>query len=297
MNRKLKSTLGLVALLVFILTAGAIYIFVVQNGKIKSKTAKIKELSSHDLDQQMLLTQYQDAQNRVAKIDSALAARKYNIPQDIKELNFFDFLNKISGNFSELTKIDVEFVEHKKDKEFFIYQYKLTGSADYNDLYQLIYSIEQSKELKKIKSAQLSNMVFTDADGIPNFLVSYTLVVDVYYADNNRFSTASLVENNLGSRALYDAFYPLIRTAIAPNIDKLLDVQSAKLLAIVPEGAFLTDASGESFLLVEGDQVYLGYLTKIDYDHNKASFVLNKGGIIERVTLNLEKEVTNKIKK
>ena len=39
----------------------------------------------------------------------------------------------------------------------------------------------------------------------------------------------------------------------------------------------------------EGDQVYLGYLTEIDYDKNEVHFVLNKGGIIEKVTLELDK--------
>jgi hypothetical protein len=42
-------------------------------------------------------------------------------------------------------------------------------------------------------------------------------------------------------------------------------------------------------LVWEGEQVYLGYLTKIDYDNNSVSFILNKGGIIEKVTLELVK--------
>jgi hypothetical protein len=33
----------------------------------------------------------------------------------------------------------------------------------------------------------------------------------------------------------------------------------------------------------------LGYLTKIDYDNNTVDFILNKGGIIEKVTLELER--------
>ena len=85
------------------------------------------------------------------------------------------------------------------------------------------------------------------------------------------------------------AFYPLIRIDIPPNVDDLLDVQSAELLALIPEGAFITDSKGTSHLLWEGDKVYLGYLTEIDYDENIVQFVLNKGGIIEKITLNLEK--------
>ncbi len=69
----------------------------------------------------------------------------------------------------------------------------------------------------------------------------------------------------------------------------MLDVQSAELLALIPEGAFIADSKGTTYLLWEGDKVYLGYLTEIDYDENVVHFVLNKGGIIEKITLNLEK--------
>ena len=43
-------------------------------------------------------------------------------------------------------------------------------------------------------------------------------------------------------------------------------------------------------------QSYLGYLTKIDYDKNEVRFILNKGGIIEKVTLTLDKEKENEQK-
>ena len=74
----------------------------------------------------------------------------------------------------------------------------------------------------------------------------------------------------------------------------MLDVQGAKLLAIIPEGAFLSSSNGTTFLLWEGEQVYLGYLTKIDYDNNKVNFIINKGGIIENISLSLEKEKPKK---
>ena len=70
----------------------------------------------------------------------------------------------------------------------------------------------------------------------------------------------------------------------------MLDVQAADLLAIIPEGAFLSNSSGTTYLLWEGDKVYLGYLTEIDYDKNVVHFVLNKGGIIEKITLSLDKK-------
>jgi hypothetical protein len=256
MNKKLRSTFGLIGLLLLILITGG-------------KTLK----------------------QRSAILDSVLSSRKFNIPKDLSSIKFYNFLNKILSNFSENTQVNVEFVKQDRDKEFYTYEYKLTGTGFYNEVFRLIYSIEQSKELKKIIAADFGNLIKTDAEGIPKFLISFDMIVKVYYSNDTRFAPEEFVENDLKTGPIYDAFYPLIRNEIPPNIDELLDVQSAKLLALIPEGAFVADTHGNTYLVWEGEQVYLGYLTKIDYEANTVSFILNKGGIIERVNLELERQL------
>ncbi len=293
MNRKTKNTLALLGVLLLLLIAGGSYIYIIQRGSLKEKTKKLDQLKATRYNTAELTKQYQDLQEKAGILDSVLASRKFNIPEKLSSINFFHFVNQVSSGFSQDTKTDVEFMNQKKDKEFYYYEYKVTGGGEFNDLYSLIYSIEQSKELKKIKTLTLTNYITTDKDGLPNFLVNYNMLVDVFYSTNNRFSTKEYVENDLNAKPLYDFFFPLIRTEIPPNVNNLLDVQGAKLLALIPQGAFLSDSRGKTYLLWEGQPVYLGYLTKIDYDHNIVSFILNKGGIIEKVDLSLEKQGSN----
>ena len=296
MNRKIKSTLGLVALLILILVVGGAYILIFQRGDLNERRTKLEEMKAHSYNTSDLKAQYQDLQERAAVLDSVLAARKFNIPKDLSSIKFYDFVNDLSDSYSPQTTIDIEYADMKPDKNFFYHEYKLSGGGAYNDVWRLIYAIEQSKELKKIRSVSLSNLIKTDEEGMPHFLVNFNLAVDAYYSNDSRFATTAMVENNLTARPLYDAFYPLIRNEIPPNLDNLLDVQGAKLLALVPEGAFIGDSKGNTYLLWEGEQVYLGYLTKIDYERNQVSFILNKGGIIEKVDLGLEKEEPKKDK-
>jgi hypothetical protein len=291
MNRKLRNTLGLVGILVFLLVAGGVYIFIFQHGKLNERRIKLRDLESIDYNTDQLSIQLRTLEKRAASLDSILSSRKFNIPQNLSSIKFYNFINQISAGFSPNTQIDVEFIDQKKDKEFLYYEYKIAGNGPYNDVYKLIYSIEQSKELKKIKSLILTSQISTTKEGVPNFVVNFAASVAVYYSSDNRFATALFVENNLSTGLKYDAFFPLIRTSIPPNVDDLLDVQGAKLLALIPEGAFLADTKGNTYLLWEGEQVYLGYLTKIDYEHNTVGFILNKGGIIEKVELGLDKEV------
>ncbi|MGE5859966.1 MAG: hypothetical protein ACM34J_05410, partial [Ignavibacteria bacterium] len=290
MNRKLKNTFALLSLLIFILLTGGAYTFIIQRGKLSEKQDKLKELKANDYNTSQLKQQYENLLVKASELDSVLATRKFNIPQNLSSIKFYDFVNNITAGFSSTSKIDVEYIEQRPDKDFFYFNYKITGSTTYNELYQFIYAIEQSKELKKITSFSLSNQVATDEMGIPNFLVGFSMEVHVYYSSDDRFSTAEFIENDLSTRTMYDAFYPLLRNEIPPNVDELFDVQGGKLLALIPEGAFLSDIKGNTYLLWEGEPVYLGYLTNIDYDHNKVNFIINKGGIVEKVDLVLEKE-------
>jgi hypothetical protein len=296
MTRKLKNTIALVGLLLFIMIAGGAYILIFQRGELSAKEEKLRELKANDYNTEQLTLQYEDLYKRSMVLDSVLAARKFNIPQNLSSVKFYDFVTQLTNGLTEDTKVDVEFGEQKQERDFYYYEYKIKGVAPYNDLYKFIYGIEQSKELKKIKSITLASLVKNEKEEGPKFLVGFTLVTHVYFSNDNRFATAEFVENNLSGRPVYDAFYPLLRNEIPPNTDGLLDVQGAKLLALVPEGAFLTDATGGTFLLWEGEPVYLGYLTSIDYKNNKVKFIINRGGVIEKVELILEKEEVKKNK-
>jgi hypothetical protein len=296
MNRKLQNTLALLGLLVFILIAGGAYILIFQRGDLSAKEEKLRGLKANDYNTEQLTLQYEDLYKRSLILDSVLASRKFNIPQNLSSIKFYDFVTRLTYGLSQDCKVDVEYVDQKQDRDFFYYEYKLNGSAPYNDLYKFIYGIEQSKELKKVKNLSLGSLVENGEEDGPKFLVTFNMTVHVYFSDNNRFATAEFVENDLAARPLYDVFYPLLRNEIPANTDGLLDVQGAKLLALVPEGAFLSDASGQTFLLWEGEPVYLGYLTSIDYKNNKVKFIINRGGVIEKAELYLEKEEVNKKK-
>lgn len=285
MNRKIKNTLVLLVLLILIAVTGGIYIFPIQHSKISSKKKILKGLKSKSYNKGELEKQYQTLLTKSHTLDSILASRKFNIPKNLSSINFYDFITNVSSNFSPDTHVDIALVNQGKDKAFNYYEYKLTGTSTYNDLFGLVYALEQSKELKKISAVTLNNSITTDKDGIPHFEVGFTITAKVYYSDNDRFTTTKFVENNLHAPLSYNVFYPLIRNVIPPNTNDLLNVEGAKLLALVPEGAFLSDSKGNTYLLWEGEQVYLGYLTKIDYKNNKVNFIINKGGVIEHVDL------------
>jgi len=289
MDRKLKNTLILIAIILVIALGGGAFSYWYQDGKIVEKQKAIKNLNLNAYDTEDLIEQLKQLKAQAAQLDSILSLRKFNIPNSLKQSAFFEFVNKVSFSFMPYSYVNVEYIGQDLQNEFEYYTYKLTGVASFNDLYKLIFAIEHSKELKKILYTHFNNFVKVTPEGEAYYLVDYDIGVAVYYAHNDRFAAAEFKENRLTPNPLYDIFYPLIRNEIPPNKDNLLDVQTAHLLALIPDGAFLSDENGNTFLLWEGDKVYLGYLTKIDYEKSEVRFVLNKGGIIEKVNLGLEK--------
>jgi len=290
MTSKVKNTIIMILILIAIVVGGGLFNYVFLKGKIADREAKVKDLKLFQLDTEALELQLVSLKTKVVQLDSILENRKYNIPFNLPQSDFFDFVNRVSFSFSPDSYVNIEYNEMEVGSNFNIYHYTLNGIAEFNDLNNLIYAIEESKLLKKISSLSISNNVKVDTDGTPHYLVNYNFKVVVYYSNDDRFFVKSYKENSLVPNPVYDIFYPLIRNEIPPNKDGLLDVQSASLLALIPDGAFLADANGNTYLLWEGDKVYLGYLTNINYQTNEVSFVLNKGGIIESVTLKLDKE-------
>ena len=297
MNRKTVSTLLLVAILLVIGITGGVYTYYFQASDIDGNQSELDNLKINAQNTEELKLQLEDLKKRVAQLDSILALRKYIIPVEIPQSNFFKFVNNISSKFSEQSHVNVEFKGPGEPGDFFTYSYNVRGTAEFNDLFKLVYAIEQSKELKKVQNGDLTNFIEVDKDGIPHYLVNYNFEVLVYYSDDDTYASSNYKENRLISNPLYNIFYPLIRDEIPPNIDNLLDVQTAQLLAVIPDGAYVSDASGNSHLLWEGDEVYLGYLTKIDFTTNEVKFVLNKGGVIEKITLKLEQNSEENEKK
>lgn len=291
MDRKLKNTVILLVIFIITIILASVYLFIIQKGKIEDRKKKIQELSLNSYNTEELLSQLNTLKKRVAQLDSILAIRKYNIPVQIPQSKFYDFVNDISISFEPESFVNIEYVEAVEGAEFHSYSYKLTGTVYFEEFYYLVYAIEQSKELKKITSCSIDNFVFVEQNGVPHYQVSFAIQVKVYFSSSDRFISANFRENQLRPNAIYDIFYPLIRNEIPPNVKGLLDVQTAQLLALIPDGAFLSDSKGNTFLLWEGDEVYLGYLTSINFKNNMVSFILNKGGLVEKINLSLQKEI------
>jgi hypothetical protein len=116
-------------------------------------------------------------------------------------------------------------------------------------------------------------------------LVTFDMVVHAY------FSNVAELASSMGERPIrpntlnVDPFHPVIASGIPPNLRDLVEIERADLKAVIPGKAFVLDQNNDIQTLNEGDEVYLGYVTRIDPEVGRLECTLNKGGIIEKVEL------------
>jgi hypothetical protein len=290
MKRKNKTLLILIIIFVVITVTGSIYTIGVQGKELGEKEGKLVGLRANYSSLEVLNVQLKEVEEKVTVVDSLLFSGKFTIPKNILQSRFFNFVDAFSRDYSLYTFTNTEFMSKGVENGFNFYLYKVSGNGAFENVYGLIYAIEHSKELKKIQTADVSGTTSVDEKGIPRYLVKFTLEVKVYYSSSDQYAAASHKENNLYVGGLHDAYYPLVRNEIRPNVNNLPDIQEGTLTSLVPHGAFVSDSKGNTILLKKGDSVYLGYLADIDYENETVTFILNKGGIIEYLTLEIGKK-------
>jgi len=167
--------------------------------------------------------------------------------------------------------------------------YQLKGSGGYRNINRFIQLLENSKPLYKIESLQLSLPAGgQSSDNDVNVTISFKgMFVSGDKADLIKDDDPFVLSSSkYGTR--YDPFKPFVLNKLPPNIDNLLIVERAKVIAILKGLAYIQHQSGNMLTMRAGDKVYLGIVEKIDLKRSEVVFAMNRGGIFDRVILKLE---------
>jgi hypothetical protein len=119
------------------------------------------------------------------------------------------------------------------------------------------------------------------------FVVAYEMVVHAYFSSVAELANAPGQAGTVPNYLSVDPFGPIIWADVPPNLDGLVEIERSDLKAVIPGKAFVLDQENTIRTLGEGDEVYLGYVTRIIPEEGRIECTLNKGGIIERVELQI----------
>lgn len=275
---------SLVLFLVLILFAGSgwAYIIYYQEPEIEKLTANLAEKKDELAKKtkiaarfDVILKSYNEANRYFENYDKALY-------QSSNEDHVFDFLTTINRGVA-FNNFNFTFVDSTVHEKYGLMSMEITGTGYYRNVVNFVRAIELGEPLNKVRNVSITPIY---QDSSYNY-VQYNFDLTSYYD-----RTKILEPRNLGVgfdayASVDNPFYPLIHN-IEPNISNEVNVSQSSLIALSSGAVFLVDQNGKMRQLQIGDKVYLGYLSDINLQNRTATFTLNKGGIIERVTIGNE---------
>lgn len=205
-------------------------------------------------------------------------------PDDV--YHYLDYISYSDTNST--VYFDFVFIDSTASDQYGIMTADINGYGNYQNFMNFINKLENSRLLNKV-----SGLSLTPPGGSGEELdeVSFGFTLESYYQRLGNQQT-SLLDDQLSlnqSISTFNPFYPLILASVPPNEDNLINVEQSRLIGLTSSRVFIADQGGSVQSLRIGDKVYLGELSEIDTENNSATFNLNKGGITELVTLEIER--------
>lgn len=162
---------------------------------------------------------------------------------------------------------------------------QLSGRGPYTAVLNFLTRIENSEPVQKIQDL----VILPVSQDNEYSYVTFNFSLTSYYDRLNFFNARNTP--GISERvefASHNPFFPLIRN-IEPNTDELISVEESQLVGIGNGKVYLLDQNGTLQTLRERDRVYLGRLESININQGNAIFRLNKGGIMELVSLEVQR--------
>jgi len=284
MSYALRNSLILLVVLLLFVGAGWAYIYFVQQPEIEQLTEQVEAKTSELREKQQIANRYSTVLEQFENATFFIENFDKTLYTDSNEDRVFDFMNNLNTGNS-FTDFTFAFSDSTAQDQYGVMSMNISGEGFYRYLINFIRKMEYSKPLNKI-----SNLDVTPINDLENYgRVSYSFTLNSYYDRATEFGSPTMDIESPTYASLHNPFFPLIRE-IEPNEENLTDIEQSELIALSSNRAFLLDQTGELQKIGLGESVYLGSLTNINLSEGSATFQLNKGGIIERITLEVNNE-------
>jgi hypothetical protein len=284
---KLRNSIALGVLLFLIFAVGTYIRAFNLPKRIKTVEKEIAKIDEELQNTPNLINQFNDLSALLTDTQKRWEARNKDIPPvDItaQSYAYFSRLIDLSGE----VKLDMVYTGSTSMGTYGYNVYTLKGEAPFDNLYRFIWYLENDRRLYKINTIALKGLEIAGTDKEEGrVLVTFDMMVHAYFSSISELSS-SLGERSISPNPLsVDPFMPVISAGLPPNIHGLVEVERSDLKAVIPGKAFVLDQNNTIRTMQEGDEVYLGYVTKVDPEGGRIECTLNKGGIIEKVALNI----------
>lgn len=283
-----RNTLILAVLLAMLAAGGLYWTQVPQVGKVKKLQQREKALRTELDNANGILALYDTTRAYLERQEERWSARTQVIPTADSPAQTLDYLYEILKSPGSFVSFDLVYKGQKDEKGYSVNRYALEGTGRFEKLHSFIWRLEHGRHLYAVDHVEVE---YVEPDsGMYTAAweqVRFKIFMRAFFAPGqtgDALPGAPLP----AEEAAPNPFLPLITQHLPENRSGFFEVEGARVKALTHDTAYLVDKKGQLHTLREGDRVFMGRLTEIDIRRNRVWFVLNKGGIEERVALKAE---------
>jgi hypothetical protein len=286
---KLRNTVVLASVFLFITAAGLGYWKWWQPREIKKNTAEMAKIDKDLLNMAGTLQEVQrletDKKETIRKYDS----RSKEIPTNDISSQTYAYMSK-GIDESGFLKFDMTFEGTKPGFNCSYNVYKLTnGRANFENIYKFAYYLENGRRLYKIRAMTLSQKEELDKDSQEyKDYIEFTMDIEAYFSGIDVLATSLAAKTLASTQAPFDPFHPLFSSQISENAPaNQIDPNKLEIKAVLPGKAFALYAD-ELLVLHVGDKVWRGSVTRINTLTSTVEFQMDVGGLFKKLEKKIE---------
>lgn len=287
LSHQLRNFLTLMVIMIFIGCLGGYYVFISYPAQVEKLDKQIKDLQVQINALEFVSVQLQDAQQKIKAEEIKLALIDKQIVAEVSPALTYEYLNTIL-NYSGFLKFDMVYLGVEKTKKYSQHIYNVKGEGDFLPIFRFVGYLEKGPEIYKIRKFQMRGVETTDLETQrQDIIVTYEFEILALFAAGQDLPPINRKLDDVDFALVKNPFFPFVKKELPPNFYDLLEVERAELKAIMANKAIVVDHNRNTHYIQEGDEVYLGYVKKINEEKNRVIFTLDKGGIVEDFILEL----------
>lgn len=282
---------SIILALVFLLASGFSYYWLkILKSKELNRYVATKSEKQKECDQlKQLADQYDDFKDSLEVLITMFQEKDKILPSFEDSRVTYEYLNALASKPGSTINFTFRTGGNQEFEDYLTTNYILEGDAIFSNLYNFVWKLENYKRLYNIQSLSFQEIKKIDnPDQEPKSYIKFNVVIKGFSSKEKLNISEEIIDDVVSEPISYNPFWPLVKEYIPPNKDNLLVASDAVLQGITEDRAFITDSKGNLNVMKVGDNVYLGYLTRINKPKNQVEFTLNKGGFIETVVLKLK---------
>jgi hypothetical protein len=279
MSYSLRNTILLAITLILILAGSGTWIYFTEYKELNER----KDFSDSQLVRLANLQKDADRYTKAYDLNQEMNHRLNNFPKVLLPNSNLAYLYNYMriadpGNsfmnfvFTDSTRLD----------DYGRIRFSIDGASPFHELRDFIQTVEQAAPMIKFTSLQIRPA--NNRDNLNE--VVFRMTAEAFYDRSGR-QVPRIYASAIRNTNRYNPFFPLIHE-IPANTEDRVNVEQSRLTGLGDRFIFLIDQTGRLQRLELRDRVWLGYLESISQENQSATFFLNKGGLVERVTLRIK---------